>query len=254
MAITFNAEQDSQAINALGNNIAQTIMLNTRAKLAQAQIARQQANDLQQRLYRQAQTDKANQEVIDLLAQQQRIKQAGTVIAKDFGNEELAPIGEVIARSPAAMVSFTQGIKTNPGQQVDRPFAPRIVNTQPRVLGLNQQLVPNEEGQSGYVGSSAAGVYKPGETKPIVPPAPHYGTAQGDVESMRAEQKAMSISAKELEMLAETDPEQFAYNVQMRKRARERALQGGQGVMPSTNSVLTTNAPLQIKSIKLISP
>jgi len=241
---------EGQGIANLGQGIAQTIMLNTRARLAQAQIGRQMVNDQFLNLERQAQTQKLNQQVKDLVDMAERVKAAERSAKDVFGDTNAAPFAASVARSPSASVKFLQGIKTSPGQQVDVPFGPRVVNEQPRVLGLNQQLVPNIEGQSGYVGSSAAGIYTPATTNSqafqVAPAAPSHSTPQADVEGLRRLRQAANMTEKELEMIQESDPNLHSQIMQLRKQ-----YWSSQFAMPQTmQQTNVQTAPIQIKSIK----
>ena len=245
----LNPEQDLPAIQGLGNNISTAIMLNTRAKVAQARIASQYASDYEQAELRKMQQLKLQQEVSDLMDMQRRIKSAGNMFAADKGNPNLQGVGEVIASSPSAMTRYVQGVTVNPGQERHVPFGAPIVSKQPRMVGLNQSLV-GQDGieQTGLVGGQSTGIYKPGESEPMVKGAPRYSTPQGDVEQLREFKRVMAIPVVELEKMEEMDAEQFAYTIQMRKKAREMlgvVEQGGTNA--PTYSVPSTNAAPRIR-------
>lgn len=244
---------EGQAFERLGQGISQTIMLNTRARLTQAQLARQQYVDEQNVLLKQAQTEHQNQLVMDLMIQQRRAKEAGAALARMTKNPDATPFGESIGSNPAASQRFISGYTLRPGEErrVPTQEAP-IVSQQPRPLGVGQILVPNQAGQSGILGSPSGGYYAPqqGTNAPvqIVPPAPHYGTAQGDVERLRAEAEAMRKSSDEIEKLMDSDRPQAEYLLALRKSARERVMQNGQGVLPPSQG---TNAPAPVKILSI---
>lgn len=268
----MSGQEDANAIEGLGRSLSNAILVNTRGRMIQQQIAQRGQEDFQNALLRKAQTLKAEQEVADMVEANRRAKAAGAAMFDIMGGRNVlgnkqgpslqnattlnqAMAGREFASSaamnPAASASMFEPKNVTRGSIGVDALGRRTDNRIPVNVSLNSiaydpdTFLPVARGN---VGSAGGGIRSP-EGQELVPPAPR--TPQGDVERLRMLKAASEVSAKDLILMEDTDPEQAKLIRQLAKEywsmEKQRA-SGGAGAGAGVSS--GTTAPLVVTKME----